>query len=109
MLGIGVIPLRILAVCAALLAAAIGGDLLHARDDEAPGKVEAHVVEAAGIAEAICDAAETFGADLIVMGTHGRTGLAHVFLGSAAERTLRQAPCPVLTVRAPAEEEQEDA
>jgi universal stress protein A len=37
--------------------------------------------------------------DLIVMGTHGRTGLAHVFLGSVAERVVRQAPCPVLTVR----------
>jgi nucleotide-binding universal stress UspA family protein len=38
-------------------------------------------------------------ADLIVVGTHGRTGLAHVFLGSVAERVLRTAPCPVLTVR----------
>ena len=38
------------------------------------------------------------GADLIVMGTHGRTGLAHLLLGSVAEATLRRAPCPVLTV-----------
>jgi nucleotide-binding universal stress UspA family protein len=37
--------------------------------------------------------------DLIVMGTHGHTGLEHVLLGSVAERTVRQAPCPVLTVR----------
>jgi nucleotide-binding universal stress UspA family protein len=37
--------------------------------------------------------------DLIVMSTHGRTGLAHVLLGSVAESVLRQAPCPVLTVR----------
>jgi nucleotide-binding universal stress UspA family protein len=36
--------------------------------------------------------------DLIVMGTHGRTGLKHVLLGSVAERVVRQAPCPVLTV-----------
>jgi nucleotide-binding universal stress UspA family protein len=43
-------------------------------------------------------AAET-NADLIVMGTHGRTGLAHVLLGSNAERVIQQAPCPVLTVR----------
>ena len=38
--------------------------------------------------------------DLIVLGTHGRSGLKHVLLGSVAERTVRTAPCPVLTVRA---------
>jgi universal stress protein A len=37
--------------------------------------------------------------DLIVMGTHGRTGMAHVIIGSIAERVLRLAPCPVLTVK----------
>lgn len=37
--------------------------------------------------------------DLIVISTHGRTGLAHVLLGSVAERIVRKAPCPVLTVR----------
>jgi len=44
--------------------------------------------------------AEQGGFDLIVMGTHGRRGLSHVFLGSVAERVVRMAPCPVLTVRA---------
>ena len=43
--------------------------------------------------------ASTTGADIIVMGTHGRTGFAHMFLGSVAERVVRTAPCPVLTVR----------
>lgn len=38
-------------------------------------------------------------ADLIVMGTHGRTGLAHALLGSVTEKVVRKAPCPVLTVR----------
>lgn len=38
--------------------------------------------------------------DLIVMGTHGRTGLKHALLGSVAEKTVRHAPCPVLVVRA---------
>jgi nucleotide-binding universal stress UspA family protein len=37
--------------------------------------------------------------DVIVMGTHGRKGFAHLMLGSVAERVLRTAPCPVLTVR----------
>lgn len=37
--------------------------------------------------------------DLIVLGTHGRSGLAHMLLGSVAERVVRKAPCPVLTVR----------
>jgi nucleotide-binding universal stress UspA family protein len=68
------------------------------------GKVEAHVVEGAGIADMIRESAEKLGADLIVMGTHGRTGWAHVFLGSVTERTLRSAPCPVLTIRSPEEE-----
>jgi len=41
------------------------------------------------------------GVDLIVMGTHGRSGFSHLFMGSVAERVLRSAPCPVLTVREP--------
>jgi nucleotide-binding universal stress UspA family protein len=50
-------------------------------------------------APAIADTAAEIDADLIVMGTRGNTGLKHVLLGSVAERTLRIAPCPVLTVR----------
>jgi nucleotide-binding universal stress UspA family protein len=50
-------------------------------------------------ADAITLAAEETGADLIVMGSRGLTGLKHVLLGSVAERTLRTAPCPVLTVK----------
>jgi nucleotide-binding universal stress UspA family protein len=50
--------------------------------------------------EAIVHCAEKIGADLIVMGTRGFTGLKHVLLGSIAERTLRFAPCPVLTLKA---------
>jgi nucleotide-binding universal stress UspA family protein len=49
----------------------------------------------------IAGAAKTEKADLIVLATHGRGGLAHVLLGSVAERVVRKAPCPVLTVRHP--------
>jgi nucleotide-binding universal stress UspA family protein len=42
--------------------------------------------------------------DLIVLGTHGRSGLKHVLLGSVAERVVRKAPCPVLTIRHPEHE-----
>ena len=49
--------------------------------------------------QAIEETAERVGADLIVMGTRGLTGLKHVLLGSVAERTIRTAPCPVMTVK----------
>jgi len=42
--------------------------------------------------------------DLIIMGTHGHTGLVHVLLGSVTEKVVRKAPCPVLTVRDPEHE-----
>lgn len=51
----------------------------------------------------ICRAAQEASCDLIVMGTHGRTGVGRVLLGSVAEQVLRKGPCPVLTVKAPAE------
>jgi nucleotide-binding universal stress UspA family protein len=56
-------------------------------------------------AGAILQAARDNHCDLIVMGTHGHTGLGRVLLGSVAEAVLRQAPCPVVTVRAPAPRE----
>ncbi|MBW2267387.1 MAG: universal stress protein [Deltaproteobacteria bacterium] len=59
------------------------------------GKAVTSPASAAIIAEA-----EHLPADLIVMGTRGRTGLKHILLGSVAERVVREAPCPVLTVKA---------
>ena len=47
----------------------------------------------------ITAAAKDLGADLVCIGTHGRGGLARVFLGSVAEQIVRHSPCPVLTVR----------
>ena len=49
----------------------------------------------------IIQAAKKENADLIIMGTHGRTGLEHVLMGSVAEKVVRRAPCPVLTVKHP--------
>jgi nucleotide-binding universal stress UspA family protein len=63
---------------------------------ERPAREE--VREGTPHAEIVAFAAEAK-VDLIVMGTHGRSGLAHMFLGSVTERVLRRAPCPVLAVR----------
>jgi nucleotide-binding universal stress UspA family protein len=52
-------------------------------------------------AEEVLRAAGETGSDLIVLGTHGRTGLKHLLMGSVAEQVVRKAPCPVLTVKAP--------
>jgi nucleotide-binding universal stress UspA family protein len=58
-------------------------------------------VEAGEPSDAILLAAKDGGADLIVMGTHGRTGLSRLLIGSVAEAVLRRATCPVLTIRVP--------
>jgi nucleotide-binding universal stress UspA family protein len=50
-------------------------------------------------AKVLLKTADQLKADLIVMGTHGRRGVSHFLLGSVAEKTLRKAPCPVLTAR----------
>lgn len=50
-------------------------------------------------ADVILAYAREIDADLIVLGTHGRTGLAHLLLGSVAERVVQRAPCPVLVTR----------
>jgi nucleotide-binding universal stress UspA family protein len=58
-------------------------------------------------AEAIVDAAKVGNYDLIVIGTHGRTGLSRVMLGSVAEHVVRHAHCPVLSVRVPESHERD--
>jgi nucleotide-binding universal stress UspA family protein len=50
-------------------------------------------------ARTIVEHAKASGIDLIVMGTHGRGGVEHLLMGSVAERVVRSAVCPVLTVR----------
>jgi nucleotide-binding universal stress UspA family protein len=51
------------------------------------------------VPDAILRYAQRNGIDLIVMATHGRTGLTHLLMGSVAEKVMRSAPCPVLTLR----------
>ena len=65
-----------------------------------PGKPGAQLATRIGRpVEEIIGAAQDFDADLIIMSTHGYTGLKHAFLGSTTENVVRYAPCPVLTVR----------
>jgi len=65
-------------------------------------KTELHVLESHHPAEAICQAAERLGVDLICIGTHGRTGLAKVVMGSVANAVLAQSHRPLLLARKPA-------
>lgn len=68
---------------------------------EYPGiEVEHRLVEG-DPASAIVEAAKGINCDMIIMGTHGRTGLSRMLMGSVAEVVLRRAPCPVLTAKAP--------
>ncbi|MCB9638896.1 MAG: universal stress protein [Myxococcales bacterium] len=62
------------------------------------------IIEAGLPYRVILHKAEHLEVDLIVMGTQGRTGIKHLFIGSTAERVVRQAPCPVMTIRVGEEE-----
>jgi nucleotide-binding universal stress UspA family protein len=77
---------------------------LEAMVDAELGKTDTVVerrVLAGYVSESILRAIETSGADLVIMGTHGRTGLRHILLGSVAERVVRLSTRPVLTMRVP--------
>ncbi len=56
-------------------------------------------IEVGDVARTICRVAEELGVDVIVVGSHGRTGLGRLFLGSESEHVVRHAPCPVLVIR----------
>lgn len=69
-------------------------------EHEVPGDLQATPIVADGVPfDEIAKAATQWKADLIVISTHGYTGLRHALLGSTAERVVRHAPCPVLVVR----------
>lgn len=73
-------------------------DALAAKHRKGDRKLETHLLQGPAPAEIVRLAGE-IQADVIVMGTHGRVGLSHFFLGSIAERVVRTSPVPVLTVR----------
>jgi nucleotide-binding universal stress UspA family protein len=76
---------------------------LRSREKQAPAsaKVVRKTVRGFDPDQDIIDAAEEIGADLIVMATHGRSGVAHFLLGSTTEKVVRHARCPVMTIRPP--------
>lgn len=74
---------------------------LNAIQSQYPSTKLARMLHAGAPGEVICWLASSQNCDLIVMGTHGRTGLKHLVLGSVAEYVMRHASCPVLTLRKP--------
>jgi nucleotide-binding universal stress UspA family protein len=74
------------------------------RDDRNGLAADTVIVTSNSPARSIVAYAKDAQIDLIVLGTHGRGGVAHLFMGSVAERVVRTAPCPVLTVRQPERE-----
>jgi nucleotide-binding universal stress UspA family protein len=87
------------------LAAAARSALERVVKESRPGDIKVHgeVRQGTPFYEIVRFAQEK-NIDLIVMGTHGRTGLVHVLMGSVTEKVVRKAPCPVLTVRHPEHE-----
>jgi nucleotide-binding universal stress UspA family protein len=78
-------------------------DILGREDRNSP-TTKGVVITSSATAFGVVDYAKEHDIDLIVMGTHGRGPLAHMVMGSVAERVVRTAPCPVLTVRHPEHE-----
>jgi len=69
-------------------------------EDRAHLNAVAVIVTATNVADAVCRYAKNNSIDLIITGTHGRGAVKHFLMGSVAERVVRTAPCPVLTVHA---------
>lgn len=80
----------------------IRADLMKSLPEGTTDVLEVETIVVKGVPfNEIINAATEISVDLIVIGTHGRTGLSHVMLGSVAEKVVRKSPCPVLTVRMP--------
>jgi nucleotide-binding universal stress UspA family protein len=101
--GEGVLP-----VAPENLAEELRQKLSRLHDKDANVRVVHHLREGQPVDQILHLAKETR-CDLIVMGTHGRTGLGRVLMGSVAEGVVRKAPCPVLTIKNPLPEAKPDA
>ncbi len=73
-------------------------DALRPADADSAVEVEVHLARGLDVTEVIRETCSELGCDLIVMGTHGRRGVGHLLLGSVAEKVIRTAPVPVMTV-----------
>jgi nucleotide-binding universal stress UspA family protein len=74
-------------------------DALLIDNDQKPIEVKKAVITSTATAAAVVQYARDMNVGLIIVGTHGRGVVAHMLMGSVAERIVRTAPCPVLTVR----------
>ncbi|HZO82890.1 MAG TPA: universal stress protein [Candidatus Binataceae bacterium] len=74
-------------------------DVARRRLGRTPYAIHTRVAFVSDVPRSILAVARDLDADLIVMATHGRSGLRHVFVGSVAEAVMRNAACPVLTIR----------
>lgn len=95
-------PARAYASISAEMKEAIEGGLERRCQESLPEGLQnvkrvAH--ESTGPARGVCDYAKEAGADLLIVGTHGRTGVGRALLGSVAEQIVRHAPCNVMVVR----------
>lgn len=77
---------------------AAGTELTRTAEALTGGEVDRRV-ELGDVASTICRVAEELSVDVVIVASHGRTGLKRLFLGSVSEHVVRHAPCPVLVVR----------
>jgi nucleotide-binding universal stress UspA family protein len=96
----GIVPSRLGATLLDDLERQAANDLAQMLPEAQRSRVEVTRSVVVGIPyRKIVEVAEAEKSDLIVMTTHGRTGLSHLVMGSVAEKVVRTAPCPVLTIR----------
>jgi nucleotide-binding universal stress UspA family protein len=98
--GTGDVPLEILLPTNDEISGIERSMVEAARKQGATARAEV-VIRASAVGDIVLDVARGMGADLIVMGTHGRSGVKRLLLGSVAEHVVRHADCPVVTVHGP--------